>query len=198
MSAWKRMMLALGLVDEYEQDDEGSPRRAPGAGPSPAGQARPRQHPPTRAQMPPQAGSVRPGTQPGPAPPITRTGGVPTGGVGPRPGGGPRSGVVIRPGGSVQETTAARAIVIEAREIEDAKRIADSIRERVPVVVDLRSADPGMARRVVDFSSGLTYALDGALKKTAKGVVLVSPPRVELSSREVRRLAALGLYETDS
>lgn len=180
MSAWKRMMLALGLVDEYEEDEQASRARPPGNGPAPAGPPRPRQRPPSR---PPAAPPSAPGG--------LRT--VPPGG-GPRPG--PRPGVTVRPGG--RETVVSRAEVIEAREINDAKRIADLVRERIPVVVDLRAAEPDMARRVVDFSSGLAYALDGALTKAAKGVVLVSPPRVELSPREVGRLQALGLHDPPS
>ena len=196
MSAWKRMMLALGLVDEYEQEEEHS-RRSPGDGPPSGGPPRPRQRPPTRVPPPPPPGPGRPRTPPGPGPSGVRpVGAGPPSGLGPSPTSRPRSGVVMRPG--MGETTAPRAEVIEAREINDAKRIADLIRERVPVVVDLKSAEPEMARRVVDFSSGLTYALDGSLKKVGKGVILVSPPRVELSSREVRRLAALGLYEAES
>lgn len=193
MSAWKRMMLALGLVDEYEQDDDG--RRAPGEGPPPGGQARPLQRPPSRVPPPPPPGVGRTRTHPGPSSvrPVVG-GGHPA--PGPRPGGARTGGVVVRPPGAM-ETTAARAEVVEAREINDAKRIADLIRERIPVVVDLRSAEPDMARRVVDFSSGLTYALDGSLKKTSKGVILVSPPRVQLSSREERRLTALGLFDSD-
>lgn len=191
MSAWKRMMLALGLVDEYEEDEQASRARPPGNGPAPAGPPRPRQRPPSRPPGPLPTGGGRP-----PAPPPSAPGGlrtVPPGG-GPRPG--PRPGVTVRPGG--RETVVSRAEVIEAREINDAKKIADLVRERIPVVVDLRTAEPDMARRVVDFSSGLAYALDGALTKAAKGVVLVSPPRVELSPREVSRLHALGLHDPPS
>lgn len=193
MSAWKRMMLALGLVDEYEEDEQAPRTRPPGSGPAPGGPPRPRQRPPSRPPAPPPAGGGR-----GPAPPPSGPGGVrtvPPGGVS-RPNPRPRPGVVVRPGG--RETVSARAEVIEAREINDAKRIADLVRERTPVVVDLRTAEPDMARRVVDFSSGLAYALDGALTKVAKGVILVSPPRVELSPREVSRLHALDLHDSPS
>ena len=187
MSAWKRMMLALGLVDEYEEDEQAPRPRPPGNGTAPGGPPRPRQRPPSRPPGAPRPGGAPPSPPGGvrPVPP----GGPPSGG--PRPG--QRSGVVVRPG--VRETSA-RAQVIEAREINDAKRIADLVRERIPVVVDLKNAEPDMARRLVDFASGLTYALDGTLTKVAKGVVLVSPPRVELSPREVSRLNALGLHDS--
>ena len=53
-----------------------------------------------------------------------------------------------------------------------------------------------MVRRIVDFASGLTYALDGKMAKTAQGVILVTPSGVTIGIAEQERLAALGLYGT--
>ncbi len=78
----------------------------------------------------------------------------------------------------------------------DAKLLADRIRARVPVVLNLRDTDPDMVRRLVDFASGLTYALDGTMRKISEGVIMVLPPRVSLGREEKRRLADLGLYST--
>ena len=89
------------------------------------------------------------------------------------------------------------AEVVVAEEFEDAKRMADYLRDRLPVVLDLRSAGPDTVRRLVDFSSGITYALDGSMTKINTGVILVSPPRVTISREERRRLADLGLYALD-
>ncbi len=91
--------------------------------------------------------------------------------------------------------TAPESEVLVARAFSDAQRLADFIRARTPVVLDLRGTEPEMVRRLVDFSSGLTYALDGSMRKVAQGVILVSPPRVTLSGEERRRLAELGLFE---
>ena len=49
-------------------------------------------------------------------------------------------------------------------------------------------------RRLVDFCTGLTYALDGSMRKIDEGVILVLPPRVSLGREEKRRLAEMGLY----
>ncbi len=89
------------------------------------------------------------------------------------------------------------AEVLVAEEFDDAKRMADYLRDRLPVVLDLRSAGPDTVRRLVDFCSGITYALDGTMTKINTGVILVSPPRVTLSREERRRLADLGLYSVD-
>ncbi len=86
--------------------------------------------------------------------------------------------------------------VILARAFSDAQLLADSLKGGRPVVMDLRTTEPEMVRRLVDFSSGLTYALNGGMRKVAQGVILVSPPGArQLSAGERERLAALGLYE---
>jgi cell division inhibitor SepF len=85
--------------------------------------------------------------------------------------------------------------VLVVEEFGDAKILADRVRDKVPVVLDLRRADPDLVRRVIDFSSGLIYALDGTMRKVGEGLVLVLPPRVTLSRDEKSRLAGLGVYQ---
>ncbi|MGC2240297.1 MAG: cell division protein SepF, partial [Acidimicrobiia bacterium] len=87
--------------------------------------------------------------------------------------------------------------IILIEEFGDARILADRVRDRVPVVMDMRRAESDLVRRVVDFSSGLIYALDGSMRKVGDGLVLVLPPRVMLSRDEKRRLSALGAYELD-
>ena len=85
--------------------------------------------------------------------------------------------------------------ILVVDEFSDARMLADRVRDRVPVVLDMRQADPDLVRRVVDFSSGLIYALDGSMRRVGEGLVLVLPPRVTLSRDEKRRLTTLGAYE---
>ena len=87
--------------------------------------------------------------------------------------------------------------VLVVEEFADARVLADRVRDRIPVVLDMRQADPDLVRRVVDFSSGLIYALDGSMRRVGDGLVLVLPPRVTLSRDEKRRLSTLGAYELD-
>lgn len=87
--------------------------------------------------------------------------------------------------------------ILVVEEFGDARMLADRVRERTPVVLDMRHADSDLVRRVVDFSSGLIYALDGSMRKVGDGLVAVLPPRVTLSRDEKRRLAGLGAYELD-
>lgn len=90
-----------------------------------------------------------------------------------------------------------RADVIAAVTFDDAKTIADRIRGRRPVVLNMRDTDPDMVRRLIDFASGLTYGLDGTMTKISEGVILVLPHGISLGRSETHRLADLGLYALD-
>jgi cell division inhibitor SepF len=89
------------------------------------------------------------------------------------------------------------ADVVTAVTFDDAKAIADRIRARKPVVLNMRDTDPDMVRRLIDFASGLTYGLDGKMTRIAEGVILISPHGMSLGRTELRRLADLGLYALD-
>ncbi|GMQ84466.1 MAG: hypothetical protein BMS9Abin07_0030 [Acidimicrobiia bacterium] len=84
--------------------------------------------------------------------------------------------------------------VIMARNFSDAQRLADGLGSGRAVVLDLRNTEPEMVRRLVDFTSGLTYALNGKMAKIAQGVILVSPPGITVGVDEIDRLTAAGLY----
>jgi len=109
------------------------------------------------------------------------------------------AGVVIRP----PDTPLVRTVsegdleseVIVATSYSDAQLLADHIRSTIPVVLDLRKVEPAMVRRLVDFASGLTYALGGSMRKIGQGVILVTPQNINLSRDERRRLKELGYYE---
>jgi FtsZ-interacting cell division protein YlmF len=104
--------------------------------------------------------------------------------------------LVTRVGSDGPKSSPGTSQIINARAFSDAQRLADHIRRGNAVVLDLRNTEPAMVRRLVDFSSGLTYALDGKMAKTAQGVILVTPPGVAIDGAEQRRLAEMGLYGT--
>lgn len=91
----------------------------------------------------------------------------------------------------------AQTDILVVEEFSDARVLADRVRDQIPVVVDLRHADTDLGRRVIDFSSGLIYALDGKMKKVGDALVLVTPRGVDLSTDEKQRLSRLGAYEID-
>lgn len=92
----------------------------------------------------------------------------------------------------------ASAEIVVALDFADAQLLADHLRVRRPVVLDLRETEPDTVRRLVDFASGITYALEGTMQKIAQGVILVAPTRTTLGADELQRLADLGLYQLES
>ena len=78
------------------------------------------------------------------------------------------------------------------RGFNDAQSIADRFKDSVPVILNLQSADPELAKRLIDFSSGLTYALDGGMQRIADKVFLLTPRNVEVSAEERAKLLERG------
>jgi len=85
--------------------------------------------------------------------------------------------------------------IIVATSYSDAQALADHIRSASPVVLDLRKVEPAMVRRLVDFASGLTYALGGSMRKIGQGVILVTPANVNIPRDERARLTEMGYYQ---
>jgi len=81
------------------------------------------------------------------------------------------------------------------RSFNDAQQIADKFKHSVPVIVNLQNADQELSKRLVDFASGLTYALNGNMQRVADRVFLLTPHDVEVSAEErVRVLEGGGFY----
>jgi hypothetical protein len=71
-----------------------------------------------------------------------------------------------------------------AASFNDAQQIADRFKDGVPVIINLQSADQDLSKRLIDFASGLTYALDGGMQRVADKVFLLTPRNVEVSAEE--------------
>ncbi|MHB8468550.1 MAG: cell division protein SepF [Gaiellaceae bacterium] len=87
---------------------------------------------------------------------------------------------------------AARVHLVLPRSFNDAQQIADRFKENVPVILNLQSSDQELAKRLIDFASGLTYALDGGMQRVADKVFLLTPRNVEVSAEERARLLERG------
>lgn len=81
---------------------------------------------------------------------------------------------------------------IEPRNFGDAQKLADRLKERTPVVTNLAKCDKILAQRLLDFSCGLTYALDGAIEKVGDQVYLLTPNNVVVGDEDKRRLRERG------
>lgn len=81
----------------------------------------------------------------------------------------------------------ARVHLVLPRSFNDAQQIADRFKDSVPVILNLQSADTELSKRLIDFASGLTYALDGSMQRVADKVFLLTPKNVEVSAEERAR-----------
>ncbi len=84
--------------------------------------------------------------------------------------------------------------LILPRSFNDAQQIADRFKDGVPVILNLQSADQDLSKRLIDFASGLTYALDGGMQRVADKVFLLTPRNVEVSAEERARLIEKGFF----
>jgi cell division inhibitor SepF len=78
------------------------------------------------------------------------------------------------------------------RSFNDAQQIADRFKDGVPVILNLQQSDQELSKRLIDFASGLTYALDGGMQRIADKVFLLTPRNVELSAEERARMIERG------
>jgi len=89
---------------------------------------------------------------------------------------------------------ATRVHVMEPQGFNDAQEVGDRLKAGQPVILNLQAVDRDLQRRLIDFSSGLAYALNGTMSKAAEQVFLLTPSNVEVSEEEKERLQARGLY----
>jgi cell division inhibitor SepF len=87
-----------------------------------------------------------------------------------------------------------RVHLVVPRSFNDAQSIADKFKESVPVIVNLQGTDAELSKRLIDFSSGLTYALNGSMQRVADKVFLLTPRNVEVSAEERARLIDRGFF----
>ncbi len=89
---------------------------------------------------------------------------------------------------------AARVHLVLPRSFNDAQQVADRFKDGVPVILNLQSADQELSKRLIDFASGLTYALDGGMQRVADKVFLLTPRNVEVSAEERARMLERGFF----
>src|SRR5918999_5722575 len=95
---------------------------------------------------------------------------------------------------AVPDQRPTRVSVIEPSSFNDAQALADRFKRQQPVILNLQNVDGDLARRMVDFCSGLTYALDGNIQTVASRVFLLTPRNVEVSAEERKRIAERAFF----
>src|ERR687898_849253 len=96
---------------------------------------------------------------------------------------------------AVPDQRPTRVSVLEPSSFNDAQSLADRFKRQQPVILNLQNVDGDLSRRMVDFCSGLTYALDGNIQSVANRVFLLTPRDVEVSAEERKRLAESGGFD---
>jgi cell division inhibitor SepF len=106
----------------------------------------------------------------------------------------PIEGARSRRAGLVREVNLGEITTIQPRTYNsDARKIAESYRDGVPVIVNMSDMETSEAFRLIDFMAGLQTAVDGTLKKITARVFLLAPPAVKVTDRDVERFATTGL-----
>jgi cell division inhibitor SepF len=84
--------------------------------------------------------------------------------------------------------------LVAPHSFNDAQEVADRFKRAVPVILNLQTTNGELAKRLIDFASGLTYALDGGMQKVADKTFLLTPRNVEVSAEERARLVEKGFF----
>jgi len=108
------------------------------------------------------------------------------------PGGGQTR--VLRSVGNGRAGDQVRVHLVVPKNFNDAQQIADKFKDSIPVILNLQGADTDLSKRLIDFASGLTYALDGGMQRIADKVFLLTPRNVEVSAEERARLLEKGFF----
>ncbi|MDQ1434873.1 MAG: cell division inhibitor SepF [Actinomycetota bacterium] len=186
MSVFHKTMVWLGLVDDdeyYGEDDQyyadeyGEPISAPSRQPARVSAA-------ATATAPPAA-------EPSPLTVIRSKRERDREDVVPPPAAAPRASAV-----KPIPMPATRVHVMDPKGFNDAQEVGDRLKNGQPVILNLQGVDRDLQRRLIDFASGLAYALNGTMAKAADQVFLLTPSNVEVSEEEKERLQARGLYRT--
>ena len=87
-----------------------------------------------------------------------------------------------------------RVHLVVPKSFNDAQDVADKFKDSIPVILNLQGTETDLSKRLIDFASGLTYALDGGMQRIADKVFLLTPRNVEVSAEERARLIEKGVF----
>ena len=95
---------------------------------------------------------------------------------------------------NIHATTQLKVVLVKPERFENASEIADHLKEKRTVVLNLESTNKDVARRLIDFLSGVAYAGEGKIKKVAANTYIITPYHVELEGDLIDELESNGLY----
>ena len=97
-------------------------------------------------------------------------------------------------GGANGRRESSRVHLVIPKSFNDAQDVADKFKDSIPVILNLQGSETDLSKRLIDFASGLTYALDGGMQQIAEKVFLLTPRNVEVSAEERARLIEKGFF----
>ena len=172
---WHRTLVYFGLAEDHAYDDDLEPYEEPEA----ERQSSPRERPNVQRLSARRRRDEIDDIFADDSPSERRTTAL-------RPVGGTRGNG--RGGGDV------RVHFVAPKSFNDVQDVADKFKDTIPVILNLQSTDTDLSKRLIDFSSGLTYALDGGMQRIADKVFLLTPRNVEVSAEERARLVEKGFF----
>jgi cell division inhibitor SepF len=109
-----------------------------------------------------------------------------------------RAGLRSVPGGAVATAPGNMKMhIVEPKSFGEAQSIGDKFKQGTPVIMNMSMSSPDLAKRLLDFASGLTYGLDGGLQKVSDRVFMLTPHNVDVSDADRRRLRDTGLFSIE-
>lgn len=166
---WRKTLAYLGLVEDYDDEYADLPEDD-AAGPRPQSRPRAGGAPPPEPAARPEPSNVRR---------------IPN--AGPRP--------VESPGSPmVRPAAGAKVHVTNPSTFNDVEEVGDRFRNGVPVIMNLAGASESVAKRLLDFASGLIFGLDGRIERVGDRVFLLTPMGVDVSTEERARLEQRGFF----
>ena len=95
---------------------------------------------------------------------------------------------------NIHTTTQLQVVLVKPERFENASEIADHLKEKRTVVLNLESTNKDIARRLIDFLSGVAYAGEGKIKKVAANTYIITPYHVDIMGDLIDELESSGLY----
>lgn len=95
---------------------------------------------------------------------------------------------------NIHATAQLQVVLLKPEQFENAREIADHLRDKRTVVLNMENTNREVARRVLDFVSGVAYAQDGKIKKVAVSTYMVTPYNVDILGDLIDELENNGLY----
>ena len=95
---------------------------------------------------------------------------------------------------NIHATTQLKVVLVKPERFENASEIADHLKDKRTVVLNLESTNKDVARRLIDFLSGVTYGVEGKIKKVSANTYIITPYHVDFEGDLIDELENNGLY----